>query len=35
MFCTTSCTSDAECRSAEGYRCQMLFGFGYCAPPGL
>ena len=35
MFCTTSCTSDAECRSSEGYRCQMLFGFGYCSPPGL
>lgn len=35
MFCTTSCTSDAECRSAEGYRCQTFFGFGYCAPPGL
>ncbi|MEM9070106.1 MAG: hypothetical protein AAGE52_16485 [Myxococcota bacterium] len=32
MLCTTSCTSDAECRQAEGYRCQMLLGFGFCTP---
>jgi hypothetical protein len=35
MFCSPPCSSDAECRQAEGYRCQMLFGFGFCVPPGL
>ncbi len=32
MTCTISCESDAECRQSEGYRCQMLLGFGFCTP---
>jgi hypothetical protein len=33
-MCTRPCTRPEECRTAEGYRCQIvLFGFGYCAPP--
>ncbi|MFK7990512.1 MAG: hypothetical protein AB8I08_31110 [Sandaracinaceae bacterium] len=32
MTCTLSCESDADCRQAEGYRCQTLLGFGFCTP---
>ena len=30
--CTIACETDADCRQSEGYRCAMLFGFGYCTP---
>lgn len=33
MFCTTACSGPADCRASEGYTCQTIFGFGYCAPP--
>ncbi|HJL13999.1 MAG TPA: hypothetical protein RMH99_00010 [Sandaracinaceae bacterium LLY-WYZ-13_1] len=33
QLCTPSCEGPADCRSDEGYGCQMLFGFGFCAPP--
>lgn len=35
QFCTPPCESDADCRSDEGYRCQLLLGFGVCAPSGF
>jgi len=34
MFCSPPCEGDADCRQSEGYSCQMLFGFGFCVPPG-
>lgn len=38
MFCGRTCTSDADCRAAEGYTCGTLpFGSDpttYCLPPG-
>lgn len=31
-ICTAPCSSDAECRTAEGYKCVMVLpGFGYCS----
>ncbi len=34
--CLRICTSDADCRTAEGYHCgMMVFGSGYCIPPGF
>jgi hypothetical protein len=40
MFCGATCTTAADCRSAEGYTCGMppIGGDGmtmYCLPPGL
>ncbi len=33
-MCSPPCSTNDECRSAEGYKCQILFGkFGVCAPP--
>lgn len=33
-MCTPPCSVDEDCRSAEGYKCQIVFGnFGVCAPP--
>lgn len=32
-MCTAPCKKDSDCRTADGYHCQILaFGFGYCAP---
>jgi hypothetical protein len=32
-MCVRFCESDAECRVAEGYHCQIVLpGFGYCVP---
>jgi hypothetical protein len=35
QFCSPPCESDADCRSDEGYGCQLILGFGVCAPPGI
>lgn len=37
QFCAKPCTTEADCRNAEGYRCHVVFpGFpGVCVPPGL
>jgi len=32
MYCAPTCGDASECRADEGYRCQMIFGFGYCSP---
>jgi hypothetical protein len=32
-FCARRCATDADCRTAEGYRCQR--DFGACAPPAF
>ncbi|MDO9020388.1 MAG: hypothetical protein Q8S73_06705 [Deltaproteobacteria bacterium] len=32
-FCARRCASDADCRTAEGYRCQR--DLGACAPPAF
>jgi len=32
-MCTAPCKTNADCRTADGYRCQLLIpGFGYCSP---
>ncbi len=33
-ICASGCATNAECREAEGYQCQLILpGFGFCAPP--
>jgi hypothetical protein len=36
-YCAPSCSSDGDCRQAEGYTCKTLLipGVGFCAPEGL
>lgn len=32
-MCTAPCKTNADCRTADGYHCQLLLpGYGYCAP---
>lgn len=32
-MCTAPCKTNADCRTADGYHCQVLFaGFGFCSP---
>lgn len=32
-MCTAPCKTNSDCRTVDGYHCQLVFpGFGYCSP---